>query len=116
MMEWASENHEKNTGNIELEQPLCSVTKPPANAWSSGGAREPELFGKCRAAGIGDPKETCGEGPNQQQQMLPPGGDIMSRGTRLAGYEGRANGCFTKNFLLRAKQPGVPEGAVSPSR
>lgn len=115
-MEWASENHEKNTGNIELEQPLCSVTKPPANAWSSGGAREPELFGKCRAAGIGDPKETCGEGPTQQQQMLPPGGDIMSRGTRLAGYEGRANGCFTKNFLLRAKQPGVPEGAVSPSR
>lgn len=45
-----------------------------------------------------------------------PGGGIMSWSRRFTGYGGRMNGCFTRNFLPCAKQPGVPEGTVSPRR
>jgi len=43
-----------------------------------------ESFGKFSVAGIEDPKETCGDGLTQQQQMFLPRGDIS---VELGGLE-----------------------------
>ena len=49
-----------------------------SHSQSSSITRKPESFDKISVARIEDPKETCGNGLTQQQQMLLLGGDITA--------------------------------------